>query len=1546
MDKARDKELQKQWKTAAEFYHDALSKYSARVVPVLRDADKGIYRYSGIAPIVQERTARWPVEGLTIFRNLYGQTAADLLSGAARGDNAALRRIFWDYFVTDAGKTAGIRLMDASMESGDFQAARWIGNRLLTLHPLLGADRAMIVYRTAIACQWAGDLPQAQLLAAQLKQQDPTAVGSIGGKDVQLVDALTTALAAAMPPPTTRPSDADTYPSYGGIGGRGEIPPSTARPGASLNSVTLTPPDWGVMMGNQKAQYQQSDQLTLNNYLAMGIMPVADAGALFFQDGRSLYAVDADSGAPLPGWLNTYGGERNGRYKVNVFGRASHEILTVAVSPAAVLAVMGQPDRGSALNPNGGNVVINAPGMGLAAGNAASTVKLVCLDRDSGRELWTKTPADLPESAAAIRNGEYNGTPLIVPAAEGGAAASGANASPEDSVLVIARGSKENQFDDCYVVCLGQKTGQYRWSTYVGSATRNIDMDGFVSQDSSILSLANGRVFVMTNLGSVVALDPADGRVIWLNSYNREGSDNPEAMMLQRRRFGNQGFASSSGDRKVWAHNPVCVSDGNVFVLPCDARQLFVYDAGTGEEKKRLPMSAWDNASVLLGVRAGLVCVTSDKGVFMLDWKNYQDGDPKSGTRWSEADVSRNDEHSYIYGRGFVTSDAIFIPTKNRLIQMTWKSGRTVAYYPARGKFTGDQGPGNLLVTGHNIVVAGQTRVDVYTDLLLVKEKYETAMAAAPNDPGPRVMYAEALFAGGQTQDALARVDEAINLTGGINSMRPGRDRSMIFNAMLEFARRADSNVQVETDKDKKSQAIAEANAFFDRAAAAAESPVENATYRLVRGGFDHQQADYAGEVKLCQEILSDQAMRDAALPDDTNAGTAAEAAIDMAINQERSSYAPVETLAAAALKDARDTHDANQLLAVATVYPNAKAAVEARQEAVHLFEAENQPDKAISVLRRMYASATDGATKAHLLESIANDFLVSSDGLGPAIDRLCRAARFTPDQKLSQPIRLWNGTTLTDITTTEAIGRLRQLQGEQDSAKLPDFHLLTPVWGHGPNPFSTRQPAVINDVLAIVHPLEDFSRKDQILTWSAAGLGVYVAGASTPIFTVADVNQPPISAAYDHGHWLVWTANQLYAINAEGKVEWTFGIDHLPTMLVSAGGEALVDDTGEPPTDEGMNQVRLIQVNGQLVRVPVQGGVIINGGRRIRVGGVMNPVVVPPQLPPAPPANLAQAPELIAAVRPSGPGGTQVLVSTSTGRVLALENRSGQLNWQTRMIDHGVDQLLANAHFTVLRMDDPGGSQLAVLDTPTGRLIGKRRFGPEGSPNQLINAALSEEATLAMTLFGRVVVKELYDPWKVAPIEPPAQSNRDQAPIGSLTQPDQLLVKAGQLVWLYDNGRYARGYDLSKSSDPTNPLQTEANTPAVSLRMVGSRVFILTSNQLREYNLADPTDHFEANPNVAEWIPARAWPHLLLGTDYAVVIYDPVDRGPAGSPWVKLACYRREQIKGSTRESYMVDYVPRIDSPAGIIDWQETDGGVYYLTKDNKLNMYRGARP
>jgi outer membrane protein assembly factor BamB/tetratricopeptide (TPR) repeat protein len=1541
LDKARDKENQKQWKTAAEFYQEALTKYPDRTVSIKRDPDNDIYQYEGVAPLIQERLAKWPADAIKIYRQAYNQPAADLLTTTPRGDIAGLRTVFWNYFLTDAGKSAAMQLLDLYTESGDFRSAEWMGDRLLTLYPDLGTDRSTIVYRTALASHWAGDTEAAQRWLTELKQNGGNDIGTIAGKDTNLVESLSQILSAPAIAPTTRPTDAETYPSFGGSGGRGQLSHSTDNePRASLAHIELTPPDFNGMMGVSGQQLKSADVNSLASNAAMGIMPVADNGSIFFQDGRCVYAVDEDTGAPLPGWLNTFGPGRMGRYRLSATGRARDELLTITVSPTAVLAVMGQPDHGSPIN-GGFN-----PNFVMQNVQQNSTIKLVCLDRDTGRELWTRSPADLPDSIAALKTAEYCGTPLVIPAALAGRS-SAANSVPEDCVLVAARGGQQNQFDDCYIVCLSLATGQYRWSSYVGSATRVFDMEAFTSSQPTQMSLADGRVYVMTNLGTVAALDPADGRVLWLSAYDRDNSDNPEAMFLRARRFGQPGGMPVAGS-KPWAHNPVYVDGGYVYVLPADSKKLFVYNESTGNREKAIPLTAFHNADLMLGIIRGGVCLTSENDLYVLDWQKYaEDADASTYIRWKRERLTAIDgKENSVVGRGFITADSIYIPSTQRIYIISIRSNKIVREIPSNdGTFTGEQGPGNLLVTAHNVIVAGQTRVDVYTNLDRVRQRFETAMAAAPNDPQPRMEYAEALFTGGQTADSLARVDEAINLIGGPTAMHSGKDRLTIFLQSLDFARRAWNG-----STSPSSSQVSSANAYFDRALLTADTPAEKATCRLDRAKFNAAISEYVNAVKLCQEILSDDAMRNATLDNDISAAEAAEAAIAEAIHKSPGAYADIDLQAMDALQKARAGGDAQQLLAVAAIYPNSKAAADARVEAANRFEAANEPAKAIEVLRRIYLSYPDPVDRANVLVSIANDYLAMPNGLSPALDRICRAARISLAVNCPQKIRLPDGTVL-GTTYQQVIEKLRQMQYDQENNALPDFHLGTPS-GKQLDPFVPGEPPVIGNVTAILHPLRGFARYDQILTWSPAGLCIYPVGQTTPVAKAAGIDKPPLGAAVVHGNWVVWTKTNIYQLAGDGSITWSSALANLPAIAVATGRESAINDTGDNAdqavANNGQIQINgqgggFVRVNGQLIAVPPGGAVNIRGLRRqMQMAG--QPVPVPP---------VAGRPgdEEIVGVQPAGPDAAQLVLWTSTGRVAAIDTRVGQLLWQTRPADHAVDQLLANAHYTVVRIDDPTGSLLAVFDTPTGKAFGRRVFGAEGSPRQLVNAALSEDSMLALTLFNAVIIKDLYDPWKAAFIELNAVANRDSAPFVGLNQNDQVLIKAGRLACVYAGGQQARAYDLSKNADPSNPLQTETDTPAVTLQMVGYRLFIVTPSNMHQYGLQAPgiypntsgeTDHFWMNNAVRFPPKVRA---LFLGRNHALVINDSVDRGPLGSPLMALVFLRRALVHDTTRASGNIDWVKYVSQPdSGITDWTCGEGSLYYLTRDNNLHERRGA--
>src|SRR5204862_80984 len=147
---------------------------------------------------VQELLGNWPEEGLQRYRARYETQAASLLENAGVDDAAALSRIVQLYFVTDAAKGAGFRLIELYLENGEFAAGAWTGERLLSHHPGVADDRAKLLFRTALAEHLGGEDAAAKKNFDELQGQFAAATGKVRGRDVTLADELVKVLATPV----------------------------------------------------------------------------------------------------------------------------------------------------------------------------------------------------------------------------------------------------------------------------------------------------------------------------------------------------------------------------------------------------------------------------------------------------------------------------------------------------------------------------------------------------------------------------------------------------------------------------------------------------------------------------------------------------------------------------------------------------------------------------------------------------------------------------------------------------------------------------------------------------------------------------------------------------------------------------------------------------------------------------------------------------------------------------------------------------------------------------------------------------------------------------------------------------------------------------------------------------------------------------------------------------------------------------------------------------------------------------------------------------
>lgn len=1574
---AQKMERLKEWNKSADLYQEILEKYADRVVPSQIDKDNKIYQYTSVTKGVQQQLARWPQEGRDTYRARYEAAAALAVESAGRNDLVTLNQVFSKYFITDAARGAGLRLIELDTERGEFLAAAEKGDRLLEGHPSLDAERAAVLFRTALAYHLAGDARRAAERLDRLKRDHPGDLGVVRGEEVVLADALDAELKS--PVETAGGGAGDSYPMFGGDPSRGRVSAAQVSPGAPLFDVPLARPVWDRVPLQHRQSMEQALAMSERDGLTLGVMPAVDRGELYFQDGRRVYALSlASGGLPLAGWRQTWSGDRNGQYVLpGTWGSARNYQHSITLTDTAALAVMGQPDR-------------RAMEIGL---QLQGETKLVSLDRATGKENWVVAPSalQLPREAEGVRQLQFMGSPLVL----------------GDAVLVPGRSSKPGQqFEDCWVVCFDLASGKYRWSSYIASSSAAGAMWGLQgpvaggSDNATHLAYADGRVYVMTNLGALAALDAYNGTILWLNIYPRNLPQNMDPNMG----MGQWGMAQvQQASRKPWTFNPVIVQQGKLFVLPADGKFLMVYDAANGVELKRIRLNHLAECDTLLGVWGDRLIVTGSDRIVCLNWPKY--------------DAERfNDDMLFwragglrfpIRGRGFVTQDSVFIPAGDRLFRYDMKLGKAVETYPpydtGRTWEKGSEGPGNVVATGDYVVIAGDQRVNIYTDLAAARKRLDGEVAAAPADPQPRLRYAGLLFAAGDSAAALVKLDEAIGLLGGLTSMARGPNRDQVFSDSLTFAEKLGApvatgaaNARASVSADNRARVVE----LYARAAAAADAPAQQVRYRLSRAKLGETERDAATAVKLYQEILSDPRYRAESLTDNTTgaptqAAAFAERAISNLVRQAGAAvYAPYQQAAAAALTEARKTNDPAKFLAAAQVYPNASVAPEAMLAAADAYEAAGDAKSAVNVLRPMYFKYPDSKEKPRIIESMARNYLLLKNRRGnvdSAAARLAHGLTLAGDPKLTKPLTLPDGSQLAPgLSFAQALDEVRKFTGREAAKVLPDFHLPVPrtrrtreqklADPHWPF-LAAGAGTIIADITTLVMPLRDFSRPDRLVTWTAGrGLSIFPAATNKSLGSSTAVVQPPQRLAWVDEDLLVWGDTEVVLVpGVGGPAKWKLDLKGLAALevmrLADASGGAVIVGAGNPQLD-----------NLQMM-----------ANRRL-VGRGRLPQPLPAAAIAAPPA--AGAVEAVVEVRPVG---DRVLISTTTGRLLSAELSTGNVAWQVRLNDRALDRLVATEDFVVVRTGDANSVRLVVLDAFTGQHLGAKPF-PVQPAVVPMNVALSADGTLVYTLPNALVLKDLYKPWSDPAAEKMIQGPPQQPPYTGATRPDQLVIAEGRILAVADGGpqigvtpdKYVRLHSLEtgaalplkfktgKGDEEVDRVLTTGNkTWDVGLRVIGSHLYVIGSGAVVSYNLDRPSESW----GTSSTLPRAAIRDAFVGRDFLAVLeypdalgaagpqaarplqqvapqvfpgLEPADEGAAPgappvmnpgpvkpSPRYRLHIYGTYAVsEKNPAQSGRLDFVKEVTDEAGITgNWQPIDGGFAYQTADGKVKMLLGAR-
>lgn len=1431
-----------EWGKAAEIYQELLDGYRDRVVPVDPKTDSA-ETYVSVSERAVRQLGAWPAEGIAVYNGRFGPKAQAMLGSA--DDEPSLRALAERYLLTNAGQTAALRLMQIYWDEGELaSAARW-AERLAEF----SSQKPALLMQAGIAWQLSGNTARATRIVDVLKRDFPGAKARVGGQEHEVVAELELALKQGAPSAVADSS----WPMFGGSADRARTPAAGGRSDALLFSVEIS--NQGQM---EQAGRPISSRTSLNQSLV--VEPVYDKRELFFVDGVGLHGVSVDGGMKLPGWVGP----------------------TVQLTPNPPVGPML---RGAAVSDDSVFVSMADLTMGsqwMGAGVATDSSLLACVDRASGKVRWKATPASLSREASGLKATQFVTPPLVV----------------GDRVYLAARGGRNAQFHDVYLVALDADSGKLRFCSYVSSGPNiNLilmdEMPMAVENGLPQLSYHAGRVIVASNVGVIGAFEAGDGMPAWLHMYRR--AELPPGRIPGRfmPRVGSAGLDVA----RIFAASPSITDAGKVYVLPADGRDVLVLDEVDGRAIRRISRVSLGNVDTLLGLKDGNLVLAGEHAAGAVDWqKAREDASEQTDAMAWAMDFPANS----LRGRPFLTADSLFLPTDDRLLRVStrnWKVEQTTPPYP--GIWPENQGPGNVLVTDEHVIIATNKRVNVYTNLSAATSRLDAEILAHPMSAEPVVRYGELLFAAGKYPEAKAKFQTALRL---VQAEPTAEAHERLFSATLTCAGRL-------AMVDSKS---AEIEPLLRITQQAARTPSHQVQFHLTAATLSLRRNDGAATLAHLQAILDDPQQRVVLYRDSDGttryAGDVARRQTQqLIVRYSGSIYRATEQKAADELAAAQTRgNQVETLLELSRRFPNSTAAPIALYLAGQRLEAEGKLSDAAGVYRQLVQEYNSHADIARFVEAMARIYAAMPGKAIIAASRLSQIAAVQGDISTQQPMRLPNGQVIQPGTFTQVAETLRAAAGIQPGKVLPDLHLPAP--GHALFGEAVHVDLAVDRILPIIPGTNPDWRRVVLLLANGD-----VAVVDQNQIVIAKLTVPAMAAPAECA-WLSATsvllksAQELIALDlTKGAVAWRVAPEELPDVAQIA--DDLAPDTPSEAEQDRSN--RNLRVGVMIQRPQIRRAVLMNMGRReIPADGLTDVVLA----------------------------GGKVILGTSTGRLAALDAATGKLLWQMRPEGASVARISSSDDFTAAKLVLPRGTMLLCVDNDSGKVTFARNFRDDA----LQNVLLTPEGQLIYTTMQRIASKDLFDQSERMLFE---TSVADQMAFVNQDKSDQLIVVGDIIVASSAEGRLVRLFSRY-TGRPVLPGGKDAGDVAAAvmdrgrvsrLRLAPAEPYVYAHNQqtIRALNLMRAESQGRQLPqDVAnlKWI-APTVAHLIA-------VDQPLRPANVNSvPEIRVCAFSR--ASATSGESGRLDHNAVIKEDAGISSWQFLEGGILLTTGAKGLVFY-----
>jgi outer membrane protein assembly factor BamB len=510
---------------------------------------------------------------------------------------------------------------------------------------------------------------------------------------------------------------------------------------------------------------------------------------------------------------------------------------------------------------------------------------------------------------------------------------------------VVATGTHE-----AWAAAFDAETGRLLWRAMICSNTPMF-ASGVVQPDIGLpVTVGNGNVYVVTNLGAVASLDASSGSVNWIRIYDRVAA-------MANNNFGRGG----GGVSNFWGPNPPILYDNLLIITPQDSPNLYALNSETGGRVWEFPRASGkdeggDGSGMkhVLGITHGALVLTGTKVNFL---------NIKNGKTMGDASTEGR-----IKGRGAVTEDMVLVSTDHKekglvRIDATVVDGKfKVAVRDAYRWSDSDKEAGNVFVAGDVLYTISGSHINAYFVLDEMERKLRARIQDAPGDMALYIELGDVYHKGEQYLKALEALNDALKVAQKTpddpsTAQKIATVNSRIFDA--QFALGESENLAAAKEPAKAEAARLKAYEWQGKAYQTAllpGVPPESAVIAL-RALAENAAArkDFPAAVGHYQQMILKHGgavynlSRSA-----TQARLFAREEIDKIIGKDRKHYALIEDEARKAIADAGE--DARKLQAAIDNYPNSAASGGALLKLAQL-ALESKPDLARNLCQRFLRS-------------------------------------------------------------------------------------------------------------------------------------------------------------------------------------------------------------------------------------------------------------------------------------------------------------------------------------------------------------------------------------------------------------------------------------------------------------------------------------------------------------------------------------------------------------------------------------------------------------